>query len=162
MYTRATTPAKVTAPAAILTSLSRIKAGNERKPRTASVMAIKTSHRGESPRMSTITIDATAVDAIRPSGGWVGRSRTMIRPPVHKQMAALISRPLGLTTEPKMIAVGVAVTATARRRILDRDQTVAKANARPRNRALSIPLTIRIRYTAASLLHTSEGRPTIV
>ena len=120
-----------------------------------------TSHNGDNPRMSTITMAATAVAAIRLGGGWFAQSSTRIRPPVQTHMAVAISRPLGLTTEANVITVGVAVTARASPSKRDRDHAVANANDSPRKSDPNSPLSSRIRYTAESLCDTSEGRPTM-
>ncbi len=119
------------------------------------------THRGDSPRTS-IRVAADAVTmAIRPVGGASARSSTRTSPAHHRQVADMISRPLGFTTELKKTAVGVTASSrpTRRKRFLDQQTTDMIAKAR--KRAPSRALMRRIRYTPVGDTATSEGSPTI-
>ena len=92
-----------------------------------------------------MTMAAAAVPYTRLGGGCSAWSRTRIKPPVQTHKDAAISRPLGLTADPKISTVGVAATATVSTRSRDLLHTEDSAKARPTMRAVSNPLRRRIR-----------------
>ncbi len=95
-----------------------------------------------------------------PRGGIERWSRTNTDAATQVQMAAEISRPLGLTDDAMKTAVGVATTATAPVRSGEDAHRQDTASANANNAAQRATLTNRMRYRPAILVVKSEGSPT--